>query len=120
MVLNRFLTLILNSMMCSGRLPMFRPIAALAVAVLFAVACGPNAAAPSSSPAPVTSATATTAPTSTASPSPTAPPNPKQVLATTTLFSDMAANVGGNRIKAPSIVPAGSHLEEVEPKPEDS
>jgi ABC-type Zn uptake system ZnuABC Zn-binding protein ZnuA len=32
----------------------------------------------------------------------------------------MAANIGGNRIKADSIVPAGSHVEEFEPKPEDS
>jgi ABC-type Zn uptake system ZnuABC Zn-binding protein ZnuA len=47
-------------------------------------------------------------------------PNPKQVLATTTLFADMAANVGGNRVKVESIVPAGSHVEEFEPKPEDS
>jgi ABC-type Zn uptake system ZnuABC Zn-binding protein ZnuA len=52
---------------------------------------------------------------------PTAVPGgPKQVLATTTLFADMAANVGGDRVKAESIVPAGSHVEEFEPKPEDS
>src|ERR1041385_9426512 len=44
----------------------------------------------------------------------------KLILATTTLFADMAANVGGDRIKADSIVPAGSHVEEFEPKPEDS
>ena len=44
----------------------------------------------------------------------------KIVLATTTLFADMAANVGGERITAESIVPAGSHVEEFEPKPEDS
>ena len=44
----------------------------------------------------------------------------KLILATTTLFADMAANVGGDRVKADSIVPAGSHVEEFEPKPEDS
>ena len=43
----------------------------------------------------------------------------KHVLATTTLFADMAANVGGDRVRADSIVPAGSHVEEFEPKPED-
>jgi ABC-type Zn uptake system ZnuABC Zn-binding protein ZnuA len=42
------------------------------------------------------------------------------VLATTTLFADMAANVGGDRVTVESIVPAGSHVEEYEPKPEDS
>ena len=51
---------------------------------------------------------------------PAVPSDKKSVLATTTLFADMAANVGGNRIKAESIVPAGSHVEEFEPKPEDS
>ncbi|HKW77915.1 MAG TPA: metal ABC transporter substrate-binding protein [Candidatus Limnocylindria bacterium] len=42
------------------------------------------------------------------------------VLATTTLFADMAANVAGDRVTVESIVPAGSHVEEYEPKPEDS
>jgi len=42
------------------------------------------------------------------------------VLATTTLFADMAANVGGERVTVESIVPAGAHVEEYEPKPEDS
>jgi ABC-type Zn uptake system ZnuABC Zn-binding protein ZnuA len=42
------------------------------------------------------------------------------VLATTTLFADMAANVGGERVRVESIVPAGAHVEEYEPKPEDS
>jgi manganese/iron transport system substrate-binding protein len=42
------------------------------------------------------------------------------VLATTTIFADMAKNVGGDRITVESIVPAGSHVEEYEPKPEDS
>jgi len=42
------------------------------------------------------------------------------VLATTTIFADMAKNVGGDRVTVESIVPAGSHVEEYEPKPEDS
>jgi ABC-type Zn uptake system ZnuABC Zn-binding protein ZnuA len=50
----------------------------------------------------------------------TAIPGAPLVLATTTLFADMAANVGGNRVRVESIVPAGSHVEEYEPKPEDS
>ena len=63
-------------------------------------------------------------PSQAASPSasPTATPvaNPKLVLATTTIFADWAANVGGNRVKVDSIVPANAHVEEFEPKPEDS
>lgn len=42
------------------------------------------------------------------------------VLATTTIFADMARNVGGDRVTVESIVPAGSHVEEYEPRPEDS
>ena len=42
------------------------------------------------------------------------------VLATTTIFADMAAKIGGDRVAVESIVPAGSHVEEYEPKPEDS
>lgn len=42
------------------------------------------------------------------------------VLATTTLFADMAATVAGDRLRVDSIVPAGSHVEEYEPKPDDS
>ncbi|TMC28097.1 MAG: hypothetical protein E6J27_09650 [Chloroflexi bacterium] len=50
----------------------------------------------------------------------TAIPGAPLVLATTTLFADMAANVGGNRMRVESIVPAGAHVEEYEPRPEDS
>jgi ABC-type Zn uptake system ZnuABC Zn-binding protein ZnuA len=42
------------------------------------------------------------------------------VLTTTTLFADMAGNVGGDRVRVESIVPAGAHVEEYEPKPDDS
>jgi ABC-type Zn uptake system ZnuABC Zn-binding protein ZnuA len=52
--------------------------------------------------------------------SPSASTGKPLVLATTTLFADMAANIGGDRVAVESIVPAGSHVEEYEPKPEDS
>src|SRR5687768_7853993 len=42
------------------------------------------------------------------------------VLTTTSLFADMAAIVGGDRVRVESIVPAGAHVEEYEPKPDDS
>lgn len=42
------------------------------------------------------------------------------VLASTTLFADMARNVGGDRVRVESIVPAGAHVEEYEPRPDDS
>lgn len=51
---------------------------------------------------------------------PAAPTGKPLVLATTTIFADMAANVAGDRVTVESIVPAGSHVEEYEPKPEDS
>lgn len=57
-----------------------------------------------------------TAPSAAGTPIPGAP----LVLATTTLFADMAANVGGNRVRVESIVPAGAHVEEYEPRPDDS
>ena len=70
------------------------------VAVSTVLACSPAATAPSAAGTPI--------------------PGAPLVLATTTLFADMAANVGGNRVRVESIVPAGSHVEEYEPKPEDS
>jgi manganese/iron transport system substrate-binding protein len=77
-----------------------RVLISLAAAFATLIACAPSA----------------TAPTAAGTPIPGAP----LVLATTTLFADMAANVGGNRVHVESIVPAGSHVEEYEPKPEDS
>lgn len=43
-----------------------------------------------------------------------------EVLATTTLFADMAKQVAGDRLRVGSIVPAGAHVEEYEPTPEDA
>jgi ABC-type Zn uptake system ZnuABC Zn-binding protein ZnuA len=42
------------------------------------------------------------------------------VLTTTTLLADMARNVGGDRVRVESMVPAGAHVEEYEPKPADA
>ncbi len=61
----------------------------------------------------VVAAAACTAPTSADSDKPL-------VLTTTTLFADMARNVAGDRLRVESIVPAGSPVEEYEPKPDDS
>src|SRR6266508_4178758 len=43
-----------------------------------------------------------------------------QVLATTTILADMAKQVAGDRFRVGSIVPAGVHVEEYEPKPDDA
>jgi ABC-type Zn uptake system ZnuABC Zn-binding protein ZnuA len=42
------------------------------------------------------------------------------VLATTTIFADMAKQVVGDRMRVGSIVPAGVHVEEYEPTPDDA
>lgn len=42
------------------------------------------------------------------------------VIASTTIFADMAKQVAGDRIKVGSIVPAGVHVEEYEPTPDDA
>jgi ABC-type Zn uptake system ZnuABC Zn-binding protein ZnuA len=77
-----------------------RALISIAVALATLLACTPAATTPSAAGTPI--------------------PGAPLVLATTTLFADMAANVGGNRVRVESIVPAGSHVEEFEPKPEDS
>lgn len=51
-------------------------------------------------------------------PSTTQDPRPL-VLTTTTIFADMARNVAGDRVRVESIVPAGAHVEEYEPRPVD-
>ena len=90
----------------------------LILSVLLAVACSaPAAGGPASTAIP--SAPAAGGP-ATSAPAGSPPPNAPLVLATTTIFADMAANVGGNRVRVESIVPAGSHVEEYEPKPDDS
>jgi ABC-type Zn uptake system ZnuABC Zn-binding protein ZnuA len=43
-----------------------------------------------------------------------------EVLATTTIFADMAKQVAGDRMRVGSIVPAGAHVEEYEPTPDDA
>ncbi len=43
-----------------------------------------------------------------------------KVVATTTVFADIVANVGGDRVAVDSIVPAGVGPEDYEPKPEDA
>lgn len=42
------------------------------------------------------------------------------VLTTTTVFADLVRNVAGDRVRIESIVPAGAHVEEYEPRPADS
>jgi ABC-type Zn uptake system ZnuABC Zn-binding protein ZnuA len=43
-----------------------------------------------------------------------------RALATTTIFAEMAARVAGDRARVESIAPAGAHVEEYEPKPDDA
>src|SRR5258705_9482512 len=43
-----------------------------------------------------------------------------QILATTTILADMAKQVAGDRMTIGSIVPAGAHVQEYEPRPDDA
>ena len=43
-----------------------------------------------------------------------------QVLTTTTILADMTKQVAGDRLRVGSIVPAGAHVEEYEPRPDDA
>jgi ABC-type Zn uptake system ZnuABC Zn-binding protein ZnuA len=43
-----------------------------------------------------------------------------EVVTTTTVFADIVANVGGERVSATSIIPAGVGPEDYEPKPDDA
>lgn len=43
-----------------------------------------------------------------------------QILTTTTILADMAKQVVGDRMTVGSIVPAGAHVEEYEPRPDDA
>jgi ABC-type Zn uptake system ZnuABC Zn-binding protein ZnuA len=51
-------------------------------------------------------------------------PNPSagalKVVTTTTVFADIVQNVGGSRVAATSIIPAGVGPEDYEPKPDDA
>ena len=48
------------------------------------------------------------------------PASALRVVATTTLFADIVKNVGGDRVAAESIVPAGVGPEDYEPRPDDA
>ena len=54
-----------------------------------------------------------------ASPSPPAGPA-LRVVATTSVFADIIKNIGGDRVAAESIIPAGVGPEDYEPKPDDA
>ncbi len=54
------------------------------------------------------------------SPGPSGPDDSLQVVATTTVFADIVANVGGDRVTVRSIIPAGVGPEDYEPKPDDA
>ena len=43
-----------------------------------------------------------------------------QILTTTTILADMTKQVAGDRMTVGSIVPAGAHVEEYEPRPDDA
>lgn len=43
-----------------------------------------------------------------------------QILTTTTILADMTKQVAGDRLTVGSIVPAGAHVEEYEPRPDDA
>jgi len=43
-----------------------------------------------------------------------------QILTTTTILADMAKQIAGDRMTIGSIVPAGAHVEEYEPRPDDA
>ena len=73
------------------------------VVALAVAACGSDAGASSAgsgSPAPAT--------------------NTLKVLTTTTVFADIAQNVGGTRVSVSSIIPPGVGPEDYEPKPDDA
>jgi ABC-type Zn uptake system ZnuABC Zn-binding protein ZnuA len=46
--------------------------------------------------------------------------NGLKVVTTTTVFADIVQNVGGSRVSATSIIPAGVGPEDYEPKPDDA
>lgn len=43
-----------------------------------------------------------------------------KIVTTTTILADLVKNVGGGRVSVTSIAPAGAHVEEYSPKPEDA
>ena len=79
-------------------------IAFVALAMLASSGCGPAAS---------SSAAGSGGP-------PTAAADAIKVVATTTVFADIVQNVGGSRVAATSIIPAGVGPEDYEPKPDDA
>jgi ABC-type Zn uptake system ZnuABC Zn-binding protein ZnuA len=75
-----------------------------AIAVLVLSACQPGATSPGAA--------------SVSPPSPAA--DALKVVATTTVFADIVQSVGGSRVAATSIIPAGVGPEDYEPKPDDA
>ena len=51
---------------------------------------------------------------------PAAAPSRPLVLASTTVLADLVANVAGDRLRVESLVPAGVHVEEYAPSPDDA
>jgi zinc/manganese transport system substrate-binding protein/manganese/iron transport system substrate-binding protein len=79
-------------------------IAFAALAMLASSGCGPAASSPAAG----------------SGGPPTASADAIKVVATTTVFADIVQNVGGSRVAATSIIPAGVGPEDYEPKPDDA
>ena len=63
---------------------------------------------------------ATTSPAAGSGGPPTVAADAIKVVTTTTVFADIVQNVGGSRVVATSIIPAGVGPEDYEPKPDDA
>jgi zinc/manganese transport system substrate-binding protein/manganese/iron transport system substrate-binding protein len=79
-------------------------IAFAALAMLASSGCGPAASSPAAG----------------SGGPPTASADAIKVVTTTTVFADIVQNVGGSRVAATSIIPAGVGPEDYEPKPDDA
>jgi ABC-type Zn uptake system ZnuABC Zn-binding protein ZnuA len=82
-------------------------VALAALAILATSACSSTGSSP-----PIGSAGASAPPTAAA--------DAVKVVTTTTVFADIVQNVGGSRVVATSIIPAGVGPEDYEPKPDDA
>jgi ABC-type Zn uptake system ZnuABC Zn-binding protein ZnuA len=82
-------------------------VALAALAILATSACSSTGSSP-----PIGSAGASAPPTAAA--------DAVKVVTTTTVFADIVKNVGGSRVVATSIIPAGVGPEDYEPKPDDA
>lgn len=79
-------------------------IALATLVILVASACSPAASSPAAG----------------SGGAPTAAADALKVVTTTTVFADIVQNVGGTRVAATSIIPAGVGPEDYEPKPDDA